>query len=427
MISKTEGQKQNIREFKKEALKNLRDAGLSFCQAFCVIGCPMHQDNKSWLYNFRDGRIKEALDHLLKFNPFPSSVSRVCPKFCEKETNQFCGAACLENSENFQGSINSVEKYLGDWARKNLYKRYRESVFHKEKMAIIGAGPAGLACGYQLWHMGFPVTIFEKMEKPGGILYFGISGERLPNEILLDEISLHLGDVEIKTGVEINAQNFEQFASYDTVVIATGYGSSRKLGIPGETLSGVLGSLEFLSALNLQTGLDIKEKEVLIIGGGETAIEAALTAINFGGRAKIIYRKGPENLGVSNQTIASFKARGGEIEFYLIPREIKKNDRSRFEIKFERFGQERPETPDFILKEADFIVLAIGQTPQFESLPLQIREKIQNKDFEPLESAGIFIAGDLYYGQKNVCHAINSGNETAGKIYDFIKNKGKLP
>lgn len=412
-----------VRDFKKRIMDNLRSQGLSTCQAFCVDGCPIHQDNRSWLYLFREGKIKMALDGLLNFNPLPSSTSRVCPKFCEKEANQFCGIACLGKSADFKNSISSVERYLGDFARQHRYKRYKSPIFRKEKIAIIGAGPAGLSCAYQLWHMGFSATIFEKMEKPGGILYFGISEVRLPNEILFDEIRLHLGEIEIRTEAEINSQNFRQFNEYDAIVIATGHSSSKKLDIPGENLPQVLEAIDFLSKINLQSGLNLQGKEVLVIGGGETAIEVANAAIEFGGKAKIIYRKGPENLGCSNGMVDSLKARGGEIEFNLVPREIQKNPEGKLEVKFERFAKEKLAMPDFISKESDFIIIAIGQKPQFGSLPYFIQEKIQNKDFDALEFSGIFVAGDLYYGQKNVAQAISSGNDTAGKIYRFIEKK----
>jgi NADPH-dependent glutamate synthase beta subunit-like oxidoreductase len=411
---KEDAMEEDVREFQKRTLKKLRDAGLSLCQAFCVAGCPIHQDNKTWLYFFRQGNIKAALDSLLNFNPLPSSISRICPKFCEKEASQSCGMACLEKSQDFRGSINSVEMFLGDWARKKRYKMYREPIFRKEKIAVIGAGPAGLACAYQLWHLGFSVTIFEKMENPGGILYFGISEERLPNAILLDEISLHLAGVEIKTENEINVQNFDQLADYNAMVISTGYASSKKLGIPGEHLPQVLGSLELLSDLNTKKNIRVSGKDILIIGGGETSVEAALTVINSGGRAKIIYRRGREDIGLSGETINSLINRGGGIEFRLVPREIRHNEQGRLEIKLKN-------SPDFVTREADFIVFAIGQEPHFEPLPPSIQEKIRSQDFQTLESRGIFVAGDLSCGQKNAAHAIDSGNETAGKIYNFLK------
>src|SRR3989344_329034 len=211
-----------LREAQKRLMEFLREQGVAPCQAFCVRGCPIHQDNKSWLYAFREGEIGRALDRLLVFNPLPASCSRICGKFCEKEADQFCGIGCLEKAEGFQGAIHLVEKYLGDWARLHQYRKPRRAPFQTKKVGVIGAGPSGLACGYQLWHLGYSVAIFEKRDKPGGLLYFGISEERLPKKVLFDEISLHLSGIEFKTQTEIDAQGFIKLReAYDAILIAT--------------------------------------------------------------------------------------------------------------------------------------------------------------------------------------------------------------
>lgn len=405
-----------IRDLKKRILEDLRSQELSTCQAFCVEGCPIHQSNRSWLYLACEGKMEMALDYLLRFNPLPASTSRVCAKYCEKEANQFCGMACCR-------SINAVEKYLGDYARQHRYKRYRKIAAHKEKIAIMGAGPAGLTCAYQLWHAGFSPTIFERREKPGGIMYFGIPESKLPNEILLGEIYLHLEGIDIRTDVEINAQNFAQFEDYDAIVIATGHSTSKMLNIPGENLENVFGSIDFLSDINLQKSLNIRGKEILVIGGGETAIEVANAAIDFGAKAEIVYRKGRGNLGCPNEMVEALKLRGGEFEFHMIPREIQRTQTGRLEIKLEMFTGGKNGHPYFTLRQPDFIVIAIGQKPQFDPWPSIIQESIQRQDFKTLESMGVFVAGDLYHGQKSVAHAIASGNDTAAKIYNYFSKQ----
>lgn len=289
----------------------------------CSAGCASGGDVRGWIALVAQRRklglsdadaYTQAWNMLAAVNPFPATLGRICPHPCED--------ACNRRDKDGAVSINAMERFLGDWGLQHkLALPLTESDSRTESVGVIGAGPAGLSFAYQMARRGYRVTIYEKQELPGGMLYFGIPQYRLPEAVLGAEIGriLDLG-VELKLntaiGRDITVQQLRDL--HDVVFLGIGAGLGRKLGIPGEEGSGVWTGTDFLSQLNRGNKVELGA-HVVVVGGGNTAMDAARAARRAGAQVTMLYRRTRDEMPAIETEIDDALAEGVEIAYLAAP------------------------------------------------------------------------------------------------------------
>lgn len=247
----------------------------------------------------------EAWEILTEKNPLPAVCGRVCPHPCE--------AGCNRKEKDDPLAINNVERFVGDWGlNQNLKLKKLTEDARPERIAVLGAGPAGLGCAYHLARKGYAVTIFEAFDKPGGMLRYGIPAYRLPREILDGEINkiLDLG-VELRTNTAVGRDlPYEQVqADYDAIFVGIGAHKGRELRCPGEDAENVLSGVKYLNLANSGKSVELGDK-VVVIGGGDTAIDAARVALRHGAKATILYRRTRHEMPAIEEEIVGAEEEG---------------------------------------------------------------------------------------------------------------------
>ncbi len=390
----------------------------------CNKACPTGENIQKYIYLILEKKYEEAYREIKKDNPFPSITGRVCPHPCESE----CNRGKFDESI----AIHHIERFLGDYGLELKDKWEIEE--KKEKIAIIGSGPAGLACAYHLRKKGYNIKIFEAENEIGGMLRIGIPDYRLPKDILKREIKkLEEMGIEMETGVRIN-NPYDLLEKYDSIFIATGAHISRKMGIPGEDLDGVISGLEFLRKINLGEKVKIGKK-VAVIGGGNTAVDAARCAMRLGAEAKILYRRSRNEMPAIESEVEEAEKEGIKIEFLTAPvKVIGENHRVsaleciRMELgEPDESGRRRPipiKGSEFTL-DFDTIISAIG-----EKVDLNLFEKIETTSwgvkidkFGRTSEKKIFAGGDCVTGPATVVEALGAGKRAAVAIDCFLKGE----
>ncbi len=394
----------------------------------CKNACPVGNDIPRILSLVSQGRYEDAWRLFRETSPLPGVCGRVCYHPCES----FC------NRKNFDEalSIAAVERFVAD-ACFDLEDKIPERPKRSEKIAIVGSGPAGLTCAYFLAKDGYAVTVFEAASQPGGMLRLGIPAYRLPREVLNREIDLIARwGVEFRTNTKIGQDiSIEKlWDSHDAVFIATGAHSGRALNIPGEEFA--TQGLEFLKAVNAGKTVTLG-KQVLIIGGGNTAMDCARTALRLGAQPIVVYRRTREEMPAIAEEIEEAEHEGTRFEFLAAPIAIRKLN-GKLEVQCIRMklgepdasGRRRPVPipgSDFIMY-ADTMLKAVGEEPEltFLSEHVETSEGIVIERAQGiLERAGIFIGGDAQTGPSTVTQAMRSGKETAQAITRFLRGERK--
>jgi 2-oxoacid:acceptor oxidoreductase delta subunit (pyruvate/2-ketoisovalerate family) len=375
------------------------------------------------------GKALEAWELFKEENPFPAVCGRVCFHPCE--------SSCNRKDFDEAVSINALERFMADAAsrqgRRLSFKREKR----KEKIAVIGSGPAGLTCAYHLARMGYGVTVFEAFPVLGGMLRVGIPEYRLPKKVLEEEIDQIL---ELGVKVEINARLGADFLlsdlkEYPAVFLAMGNHRSKSLGIPGEDSAGVMSGLEFLR--NVSLGKEVAlGKRVAVIGGGNTAFDAARSALRLGAKPFILYRRTREEMPAFPGEILEAEEEGIEVSYLVSPtRLIAENGKiSRLECLKNRLGpadedgRRRPvaiKGSNFFL-EVDQVISAIGEDADLAALPKRIGLKenvILTDERGATKQKGVFAGGDIIQQPRTVVHAIGSGKRAAIFIDSFLKGE----
>ncbi len=396
----------------------------------CNEGCPAGQDVEGAMVLIGKGKILEAWELFKEENPFPAVCGRVCYHPCESSCNR------AEFDEAV--SINGLERFMADTAsRQGRKPTWVKREKHKEKIAVIGSGPAGLTSAYHLARMGYGVTVFEALPVLGGMLRVGIPEYRLPKKVLEEEIDqiLELGvkaemNVRLGKGTLLN-----DLKEYQAVFLAMGNHRSKTLRVSGEDAQGVMSGVEFLRKVGLGQQIALS-KRVAVVGGGNTAIDAARTALRLGAKPFIVYRRTKEEMPAFPAEIQEAEEEGIEISFLVSPvRVIAENGRaSRLECVKNRLGppdedgRRRPvevKGSNFFL-EVDEIITAIGEEADLSALPKKIGIKdntILTDERGATKQKGIFAGGDIVQQPRTVVHAIGSGKRAAIFIDCLLRKK----
>lgn len=400
----------------------------------CMEGCPQGTDIRSVLttiaFGDKYGRTLEesyemAWNTITEKNPLPAVCGRVCPHPCEIN--------CNRKDKDEPIAINNVERFIGDFGLKNNLSLKVGEQKYDEKVAVIGAGPAGLSCAFHLTKLGYQVTIFEAFSKPGGMLRYGIPAYRLPRDILDAEIQniLNLG-VELKTscsvGNDISLDDLRK--EFKATFISIGAHKGLNLRVEGEDAEGVYSGVEFLNRINSGEKIDLG-KSVVVVGGGDTAIDAARISFRLGAKVTILYRRTRKEMPAIEEEIDEALNEGIDIQYLAAPIEIIK-DRNRVKsIKAIRMelgepddsGRRRPVPiagSDFEIK-LDTLIPAISQEPDFvgfEDLKAGPKDWIKTDARQNVKD-NIYAGGDVL-NLGLVTHALAHGREAALAIHrDF--------
>jgi len=400
----------------------------------CRKACPAEVNIQAYIALISQGRFKEALEVIRKYIPLPAVCGRVCFSPCEE--------ACTRKDIDEALSIRTLKRLVTDYELEMGKKEKPNPIPRRyiEKIAIIGSGPAGLTAAYELVNMGYPVTIFEKSSKLGGMLRECIPDYRLPKEVVDVEIQYitDLG-VEIKTdttiGKDITIDNLLN-QGYKTVFIATGASQCLKLNIEGENLDGVLHSLEFLRDVNSGKHIELGDK-VAVIGGGDVAVDVARTAKRLDIReVTIIYRRSDKEMPAHHKEVEEAKLEGVSLHFLASPKRfIGKNGKVVLAECFrmslgplDDSGRRRPvpvEGSEFTVP-VDTVIIAIGETSDTSFLPKEVGVTRRNRiivDPMTLETRmpGVFAGGDAITGPVSVIEAIAAGKKAAVSIDRYLR------
>lgn len=419
----------------------------------CVEACPVAIDIPGFIREVKTGHLNEAFAILSEASSLPAVCGRVCPQ------EDQCEGACVRGVKGEPVSIGKLERYVADWARKNHLQAPLPTVTRKnQRVAVIGAGPAGLACAGDLAKLGYDVTIFESLHEAGGVLRYGIPEFRLPkDEVVTYEVEnvKRLGvriETDVFVGQSVTIPELMEEEGYDAVFIGTGAGLPRFMGIPGENLNGVMSANEYLTRNNLMHAYDPRYdtkmengRRVLTVGGGNVAMDAARTALRLGAESRIMYRRSEKELPARAEEVEHAKEEGVIFNLLQNPVEILGDDKGWVSavrcIKMElgapdASGRRRPvEIPgsEFVVA-CDTVILALGTNANpraakgLDALKLNRHNGIVVEEPSGRTNVpGVFAGGDAVTGSATVILAMGAGRDAARGIDEYLREKAQSP
>ena len=450
--------KEDFDEIYQEFLKDRAVQQSSRCSQcgvpFCQVHCPLSNNIPDWLKLTAEGRYEEAYQLSQSTNNMPEVCGRICPQ------DRLCEGNCvIEQSGHGTVTIGSIEKYITEKAWENGWVKPIEINSEKnESVGIIGSGPAGLACGEQLRKKGYKVTIYDRYDRAGGLLIYGIPGFKLEKHVVQRRIKLlEESGIKFVLNFEVGKDSSltELREKHDAILIATGVYKAREVNLPGNDLSNIFPAMEFLTASNkkglgdkvelFDNGtLNAEGKDVVVIGGGDTAMDCLRTSVRQNAKSvKCLYRRDRENMPGSAREVGNAEEEGVEFIWLTSPKEFKGTNKIESVVvnkmklgEPDDSGRRKPvveENSDFEIK-ADLVIKALGFDP--EDLPkLFNEEKLQvsrwgtiKADFDTMETSieGVFAAGDIVRGESLVVWGIKDGRDAATSIDNYLQSKQKL-
>ncbi|MBC7234856.1 MAG: NADH-quinone oxidoreductase subunit NuoF [Chloroflexi bacterium] len=425
-------------EFEAHILDKRCPAGTckDLVRAPCVNACPAGVDVPSYVSLVAQGNYTEALDIHRKRNPFALVCGRVCPAFCERR--------CRRGELDEPVSIRHIKRFMADHELGKPWMPKMVEAKKNKRVAVIGAGPAGLTAALRLAEWGYDVTVHEAMPEAGGMMAWGIPEYRLPRNILQAEIdNIKRAGVEIVLNSRLGRdftidQLFEGGngrAPYDAVVLAIGAWESRGLRIPGEDKQGVMSGIDFLRDVAKGQAPDLAGKKVAVVGGGNTAIDAARTAIRLGAaEVHLVYRRTRHDMPAQELEIREAEEEGLQFHFLVNPTRIVGNGKVegleliRQELgEFDSSARRRPfpiEGSEFIL-DVDVVIPAIGQGTDMEcvngcGVEFNRDSTIKVSRHLATDRPGVFAAGDAVLGPATVVEAVAQGNKVAQAVDEYL-------
>lgn len=416
---------------KQEAIKEAErcvECGL------CVASCPAHMDIPEYIKAIREDNLEEALQILYKTNPLPATCGRICTHLCE--------GACSIGVKGEPLAIRWLKRYIVDQIAPSEFKEILQKEFkpNGKKVAIIGAGPAGLSAAYYLVTTGYDVTIFEANEKAGGMIRYGVPEYRMPYDKLDEEIAYieNLGvkiQYKTKIGEQIKFQKIQN--DFDAIFISPGMWNSIPANIVGEELPQVMSGIELLNKVTNNEKVELGKK-VGVIGGGNSAMDAARTARRLGCEVEIYYRRRIEDMPADDEEIEEAQEEG--VKFYpqTTPLKIKKDGTGlilvwgKNEMKYEEGKRPKPILieDEFFEAKLDSLIIAIGQNADLTFLPEEIRDKIETKwnkivvdENGKTNIPKVFSGGDASNNKADAISAIADGHRAAMGIDRFLHSK----
>ncbi len=435
-----------------EQASRCSQCGIPFCQTHC----PLHNNIPDWLRMTAEGRLEEAYALSQATNSMPEICGRICPQ------DRLCEGSCtIEQSGHGTVTIGAVERYLTDkaweegWVQPLVPGKPRG-----QSVGVIGAGPAGLAAAERLREGGYEVTVYDRHDRAGGLLIYGIPGFKLEKDVVERRTRrLAEGGIEFRLGFEVgrDASLAELRQRHDSVLIATGVYAARELALPGAGSAGVTPALDYLIASN-RTGmgdqvpafesgeLNAAGRDVVVVGGGDTAMDCVRTAVRQGAKSvTCLYRRDRANMPGSAREVGHAEEEGVVFEWLAAPRAVLGEAERATGLRAARMrlgppdatGRSAPEeveNGDFDLP-ADLVIKALGFDP--EDLPTQFgapdlavsRWGTLKADFKTMETSlpGVFAAGDIVRGASLVVWAIRDGRDAADAIHNHLQAQASAP
>ena len=436
-----------ITEKAKDQSSRCSQCGVPFCQ----IHCPLSNNIPDWLKLTAEGRLQEAYEVSQSTNNMPEVCGRICPQ------DRLCEGNCvIEQSGHGTVTIGSIEKYINDTAwEKGWVKPIEVKKELKQSVGIIGAGPAGMACAEELRKSGYQITIYDRYDRPGGLLIYGIPNFKLEKFVVERRTKLLKdGGIKFVQNFEVGKDQtlYELRKKHDALLIATGVYKAREIDIPGQDLKNIFPAMEFLTASNRKGlgdkvklfddgTLNAEGKDVVVIGGGDTAMDCVRTSIRQNAKSvKCLYRRDRENMPGSAREVGNAIEEGVEFVWLTSPKSfIGKTNVEGVEVNKMKLGEpdlsgrRRPEIEvgsEYQIK-ADLVIKSLGFDP--ENLPklFNAKELAVSKwgtikiDLKSMQTnlEGVFAAGDIVRGASLVVWAIRDGRDAATQIEKFLQSK----
>jgi len=430
----------------KEQSSRCSQCGVPFCQ----VHCPLHNNIPDWLKLTAEGRLQDAYELSQSTNNMPEVCGRICPQ------DRLCEGNCvIEQSGHGTVTIGSVEKYITDTAwEKGWVKPIKVEKQKKQSVGIIGAGPAGLACAEELRKLGYQITVYDRYDRPGGLLIYGIPNFKLEKFVVERRTKLlKESGIKFKQNFEVGKDaTLEQLKEkHDAVLIATGVYKPRNVDIEGNNLGNIFPAMEFLTASNKKGlgdkvklfddgTLNAENKKVVVVGGGDTAMDCVRTAVRQNAKSvKCLYRRDRENMPGSAREVGNAIEEGVEFLWLSSPKKFigQKNVKA-VEVQKMKLGdpdssgRKKPviiENSNYEL-EADIVIKALGFDPEnlpklFNSESLAVSKWGTIKiDLTSMQTniPGVFAAGDIVRGASLVVWAIRDGRDAAVQIEKYLKS-----
>ena len=453
----TDNRKEDFNEIYKEFIHGKAQEQSSRCSQcgvpFCQVHCPLSNNIPDWLKLTAEGRLEEAYNLAQSTNNMPEVCGRICPQ------DRLCEGNCvIEQSGHGTVTIGSVEKFITDNAWANGWvKPIKLEKELDQSIGIIGSGPAGLACAEQLRKKGYKITVYDRYDRAGGLLIYGIPNFKLEKDVVERRIKL-LKDsgINFKLNFEVgkDATLDELKKEHEAILIATGVYKPREIDIKGSDLGNIFPAMEFLTTSNkkglgdkvesFENGtLNAKDKNVVVIGGGDTAMDCVRTAVRQKAKSvKCLYRRDKENMPGSAREVANAEEEGVQFVWLSSPKEfIGKNKIEKVLVNKMKLGdpddggRRKPiidEGSEYEI-ETDIVIKSLGFDPEdlpklFDEKDLQVSKWGTIKiDFDTMETnlSGVFAAGDIVRGASLVVWAIKDGRDAATSIIQYIKSNTK--
>lgn len=415
----------------------------------CENGCPVSVPVKDFVALLAEGKVEESIKRMREVNRLPAICGRVCPQ------EEQCEIKCVMGVKFEPVAIGRLERFVADWERQNGFAPMEPIPPRPERVAVVGAGPAGLTCAGDLAAKGYKVTVFEALHAAGGVLMYGIPEFRLPKEIVEADVKrLEEMGVEFKfnvlVGRTMTIDDLFDKMGYDAVFLGTGAGLPKFMGIPGENLCGVYSSNEFLTRVNLLRAYRFPEydtplkpgKRVAVIGAGNTAMDSVRTSLRVGAEhAMIVYRRTEHEMTARKEEFEHAVEEGVEFNFLTNPIEIIGNDEGwvtglkcmKMELgEPDESGRRKPipiKGSEFVMP-VDTVIMALGTTPN----PILIRTTpglqtnkwgcvVADEATGATTRPGVFAGGDVVTGAATVILAMGAGQKAAKAIHEYLQEK----